>query len=77
MKMSPEILFLLKCLAVVDSVYIVSPFITDVIPTMGVMLGFGNIALTGYIYLYQVAYCLYVAATPLTRWTVCLLTIQR
>ncbi len=72
-----ETLFVLKCLAVFDSVAIAMPvFMTDLV-TYGFMLGYTHVYNSPYIYVYHAAHAVFRITSPIAKWLVCVLTIQR
>lgn len=75
--MNAESAFLLKCLAVFDSLYICYPLLVFGFDGLGHVGGFRKMLSTPFIYIYQIYYVVFRAVGPMASWTVCVLTAQR
>lgn len=77
MSLNTVSLFLAKCLAVYDSIFLFSFLNEKGLVLLMKMLGFGNIYNTAFEYWFWFMYVLYRIAGPLSFWTVCVITVQR
>ncbi len=78
MKMIPECLFLLKCLAVFDSLPLLGAFLTFAVEYYKWAFGYGYNRLSAYIYVERISYyLLYRLCGALSYWLIPFLTIQR
>ncbi len=77
MTLNPPALFLMKCLAVYDTLNTACSN-ADGIPYLAWLLGFGHILFsTPYWYIDLPVYNIYRFAGSLSSWTVCVMTVQR
>ncbi len=77
MSLNKESLFLMKSLAVYDTLFL-STWIFLTFPRfMGWVIGTRDVQYTVYYYFYQVVYCVYRTALSVAFWMVCLLTGHR
>ncbi len=78
MKMIPECLFLLKCLAVFDSLYLLGAFLSFCVEYYKWAFGHGYNRLSAYIYVERISYYLgYRLCGTLSYWMIPMLTVQR
>lgn len=77
-KMNAESLFLMKCLAVYDTLYLVGAFFAYSCVYLLWELGFGYQSLTAYLYVEKISeYTLQRVAAPMSYWIAAVLTVQR
>ncbi len=78
MRMNLDSLFLMKCLAVYDSMYLLGAFLSFGIEYLSWVFGYGYNKQTAYLYVERISYySLYRIGGTMSFWTVSILTVER
>ncbi len=78
MTMNAESLFLMKCLAIYDTCFLVGGFIAFGCEYLRWILGFGYDRHTAYLYVDRLSYyCFFRMGASMSYWTIAILTVQR
>ncbi len=77
MSVNADFLFLAKCLAVYDSIFLFAYLNAESVICLTWMFGFGFIHNLAYEHWYRFMYVLFRIAGPMSFWTVCVITVQR